>query len=185
MKVYCEKCHENISNDVDLGMERFEVGSIKCVKCNHLQNRYITETDLQLYAGLSELTYLILTTLGLHIIDQLHKSLWYGLIFIPFVIGAFFAIKTFSRWIYLKAPGKTKTANRKIKENPEKISKTMKSQNTIFFLLAFASILIDKYRWEMLGGMLIITIASFAKYYVCISNEKKLDVNDYETKKVR
>lgn len=172
MKVYCERCHKDLSVDVDRALEKFEVGSIKCDKCNYIQNRYITETDLQLNIAISETIYLILTAMCLYVYDNMGSSLWLLLLIFPFLVIGYFGVKQVSRWIYLKSPGKKETANCKIKEDQEKIRKSMSGQFSIFFILAFATFLIENYRIDLLGGMGIITIASYVKYYICTTNEK-------------
>ena len=172
MKCFCERCHKDISIDVDRALEKFEVGSIKCDKCSYIQNRYITETDLQLNVAISEAIYLVLTAMCLFVYDNMGDNWWLLLLIFPILACGYFGVKQASRWVYLKAPGKKKTANKKIPEDQDKIKKTMSGQFSIFFILAFASFLIENYRSELLGGMAIITVASFAKFYICTTNEK-------------
>lgn len=172
MKCYCERCHKDISSDVDRALEKFEVGSIKCDKCSYIQNRYITETDLQLNVAISETIYLILTGLCLLIYDNMGQRWWMILLIFPFLIASYFGVKQASRWIYNKAPGKKNTANKKIAQDSEKIKKSMSGQFSVFFILAFAAFLLEEYQIEILGGMAVIAISSYAKFYICTTNEK-------------
>lgn len=176
MKIYCERCHNDISKDVDFALEKYEVGRIKCEKCGYIQNRYISETDLQLYAGVSELLYTILTAIAVLLYQYMGMKLWLIPLFILLLVGAFFFVKNASRFIYQKAPGKKKTANKQFKEDAVKVKKSINTQYTIFFLLAFGALLWETYRIECLGGMGIIAIASLAKYYICTSNEKTSEI---------
>lgn len=172
MNIYCEKCHVDISKDVDFALEKFHVGKIKCEKCNHIQNRYISETDVQLYAGLSELLYTILTAIGALLYEYMDNKLWLIPLYFLLLVGAFFLVKFISRYIYANAPLKKKTANKTFTENGEKVRKSINNQFTIFFLLAFGVLMFEKFRIECLGGMLIIAISSLAKFYICTTNEK-------------
>ncbi|MDO5440166.1 MAG: hypothetical protein Q4F12_01370 [Erysipelotrichaceae bacterium] len=172
MKIYCDKCHEDISKDVDFALEKYEIGKIKCEKCGYIQNRYISETDLQLYAGASELLYVLLTGIAALLYEYMGNRLWLIPLFILLLAGAFFLVKYISRYIYKNAPGKKKTANKIFNEDANRVKKSIQTQFTIFFILAFGALMWDTYRIECLGGMLIIAISSLAKYYVCTSNEK-------------
>lgn len=178
MKCLCEKCQNDISKDVDFSLEKYYVGKIKCEKCGHIQKRYISETDLQLYAGISELLYTILTGIGALLFIYMDKRLWLIPLYILLLIGAFFLVKNVSRYIYLNAPGKKKTAYKEFKEDGDKVHKSINTQFTIFFLLAFGALMWDKYRIECLGGMLIISISSLVKYYVCTTNETSELIKD-------
>ena len=178
MKCLCEKCQNDISKDVDFALEKYYVGKIKCEKCGHIQKRYISETDLQLYAGISEFLYTILTGIGALLFMYMDMKLWLIPPYIVLLIGAFFLIKNVSRYIYKNAPGKKNTAEKEFKEDGEKVRKSINTQFTIFFLLAFGALMWDKYRIECLGGMLIIAIASLAKYYVGTTNEKSIVVEE-------
>lgn len=178
MKIYCEQCHKDISKDADYALEKYEIGQIKCEKCGHIQKRYISETDVQLYAGITELLYTILTGVGILLYEYMGKRLWLIPIYLLLLAAAFFLVKNTSRYIYKNAPGKKKTANKVYSENGEKIKKSITTQFTIFFLLAFGSLMAESYRIECLGGMAIIAISSLAKYYVCTTNEKSIEVTE-------
>lgn len=185
MKVRCEKCGEDLSKDIETALERYEIGQAKCPKCNTLQKRYISETDLQLYVGVSEVIYVGLTALGVYIYDIMGTRLWLILIFLAVLAMAFLFLKWFKNYIYIKAPFKEKTKNTVFAEDYEKVRKTMGTQFTIFFAMAFVAILFKEYRIEVFGGMGIIAIASLAKFYVCIRNEKlpQEDQPKYKEKK--
>lgn len=172
MKIYCDKCHKEISKEIDFIMEKNIIGNIKCEHCGALQKRYVSETDLQLYTALSETLYLALTGLAILFYTNLEGKYWLIGIYLIILIGAFFLIKTISRLVYAKAYGKRKHAEYVFKENQEQIKKSMTSQFSIFFIMALGTFIIDELRIELLGGMGIITIASYVKYYICISNEK-------------
>lgn len=176
MKIYCQHCYNDISKDVDYGLEKYEVGQVKCIKCGYLQNRYISETDLQLYAGASEILYVILTGIAVILYENMGTNLWLIAFFILLLIGAFFLVKNISRYIYINSPGKKKTANKVFKEDGNKIKKSISTQFTVFFLLSFGALMLNEYRIECLGGMAIIAISSLAKYYVCTTNEKSEDL---------
>ena len=171
MKIYCERCHEDISKDVDYALEKYYVGKIKCEKCGYIQNRYISETDLQLYAGISEVLYVILTGIGAYLFEYMGMKLWLIPLYIILLVGAFFLVKNTSRFIYKNAPGKKNTATKQFSENGEKIRKSITTQFTIFFLLAFGALMWSEYRIECLGGMGIIAISSLAKYYICTTRK--------------
>lgn len=178
MKCYCDKCHADISKDVDFAIEKFEIGKVQCEKCGYIQNRYISETDIQLYAGASELLYTVLTGIGAYFYVNMNKRLWLIPIYILILAGAFFLVKYISRYIYNNAPGKKKTANKVFSEDATKVRKSINTQFTIFFILAFCALMWDGYRIECLGGMLIIAISSLAKYYISTTNEKTKIIED-------
>lgn len=178
MKIYCEKCHNEISKDIDYALEKYEIGQVKCANCGCIQNRYISETDVQLYAGASELLYVILTCIAVFLFEHMGMRLWLIPLFLLLLAGAFFLVKNISRFIYKNAPGKKNTATKVFSEDGEKIRKSIQTQYTIFFLLAFGAFMWEKYRIECLGGMGIIAIASLLKYYVCIGNEKSTVIEE-------
>lgn len=173
MKIYCEKCNNDISKDVDYSLEKYETGQVICEKCNHIQSRYISETDVQLYAGVTETIYTILTAIGAVLYVHMGMRIWLLPLYIALLAGAVFLIKYISRYIYKNAPGKKKTANKAFSEDGAKIKKSLSTQFTIFFILAFGALVWDAYRIECLGGMAIISISSLAKFYICTTNEKQ------------
>ena len=73
MKVYCDKCNEEISSDIDVKFDKLQIGYFVCPKCHKENKRYISETDLLLYLGLSELFYLILSIITTIIINKIGK----------------------------------------------------------------------------------------------------------------
>lgn len=182
MKIYCEKCNNEISKDIDYSLEKYEIGQVVCEKCNHIQSRYISETDVQLYAGITETLYTILTAIGALLYVYMGMKLWLILIYIVILAGAVVIVKNTSRYIYKNAPGKKNTANKVFSEDGEKIRKSISTQFTIFFILAFGALIWDTYRIECLGGMAIIAISSLAKYYICTTNEKQ-EINNKQNKK--
>lgn len=182
MKIYCEKCNAEISKDIDYALEKYEVGQVVCEKCGHIQSRYISETDVQLYAGVTETLYTALTAIGALLYMYMGMKLWLIPLYIALLAVAVILIKNISRFIYKNAPGKKKTANKVFKEDIEKIKKSISTQFTIFFILAFGALVWDTYRIECLGGMAIIAISSLAKYYICTTNEKQ-ELNNKQNKK--
>lgn len=178
MKIYCEKCHQEISKDVDFALEKFEIGQVVCAKCNHIQSRYISETDVQLYAGCSELLYTALTGIGALIYVHMGMKLWLIPLYFVILAVAVFFVKYISRYIYTKAPGKKETAKKVFSEDPKKVKNSINTQFTIFFILAFCALMWDGYRIECLGGMIIIAISSLAKYYISTSNEKTKTIEE-------
>ena len=46
MKIYCEKCRQEISSECNKQIENYKVGKVICPHCHYEQKRYLSEADI-------------------------------------------------------------------------------------------------------------------------------------------
>lgn len=171
MKIYCDKCHENISSDIDVIFDKLEVGRFVCPKCHKENKRYISETDLLLYLGISELFYLIISIITKILMDKYRLSYItiIGILFI-LVIGIIIQ-KQIDRYIYEKAYFKESIKYKEQQENKQQISKSLVWQSMLFLALTIAYITIEETSIFFLIINIAANILTFIKYYLSLRNE--------------
>lgn len=136
MKIYCEKCHEDISADVDKRFEQFEIGNVICSKCHEKQRRYLSEADLLFYFGISSIFYLILFIILSQLINYLGINALTIAIILSILVIAFFFQKNLSRSQYQKAYFKKKTRYTRFNEDKQTVAKSLKLQFMAFIVIA-------------------------------------------------
>lgn len=136
MKIFCEKCHEDISADVDKHFEQFEIGQVICSKCHEKQRRYLSEADLLFYFGVSSIFYLLLFIVLSQLLKQLGINALTIAIILVILAGAFFFQKDLSRRQYREAYFKKTTRYTRFNEDKQAVGKSLKLQFMAFIVIA-------------------------------------------------
>ena len=140
MKIYCDKCGEIINSPVNTAFENNRVGFIECPKCRTKQKRYISEADLLLYFGLSEILYLIVSIITMIMFGYVGVTMKTGAFIFVVLIIAFFGLKAISNNIYVKGYFKKKTMYTDLQEDAKAISGNLSRQLIFFFVIAITFI---------------------------------------------
>ena len=144
MKIYCDKCHEDISLVCSRQIDSYLTGRPVCPKCHQEQKRYLSEADILLYFGVSEAFYVLLSFIMVFIFDR------YGLSYASLALLAamFFLSWISSRWlsaaIYQKAFFKQELKNKVFQEDQKAIQKNIYWQFMMFFAIVITYLTIDK-----------------------------------------
>ena len=173
MKIYCEKCNENIKGLLFQKLDKYEVGQITCPKCNKTQARYISESDILLHLGLTEIIYFILSISIIYVFKLINSILFSIIIIIALIVLGVMLLRYLDLNIYMKGHLKKELMNQKFIEDKTKISK---ANNWTFMLFMMVSIMFTTnsdgklifYLFSI--GCIILT---FVKYFLCIKNEKR------------
>ena len=173
MKVLCEQCKKEISKEVDYSFEKIILGKVKCPHCGNIQGRFISQTDMYLFLGITEAIYVILTVLGIYVYDKMSQYWW--LIIVFFILLALIVVveKNVARFVYKKEMVKLSISEQTDKENINKIRTEISRSFMIYSIFAILSILTPDYRIEFIIGLIIITIVTFVKFYMNINENKK------------
>ena len=174
MKVYCDKCHEDLSGYVDKKIIGFSVGQLTCPKCQKKQNRYISQTDLQLFLGLSEIAYLIILLFTIFLYDYVKLSWWTLLALLPLFVLVIYSLTFIARYIYTKAPGKFAFKDHVFKEDELHIKKGFNYHIIVFTALAMTILSNEGIKYYAAITLAITVGLSFIKYFICLSQEKKI-----------
>lgn len=172
MKIYCEKCQKDITVECNKNIENYKVGKTICPHCHYEQKRYISEADLLLYFGISEVFYVIFTYLSVIVINLL--GITFTSIFLIFGIFILYYIlaKMVSTRIYVNAYFKEDVKNKAFEEDGEAIEKNITWQFVLFFVIAITYMTLDEARL-FFGLMLpLAPILTFIKFYLQIKKEK-------------
>ena len=90
MKIYCEKCRQEISSECNKQIENYKVGKVICPHCHYEQKRYLSEADILLYFGISEVLYVLLSLISVFVFRKLGVSaVSIGLLFVLLVASYF------------------------------------------------------------------------------------------------
>lgn len=173
MKIPCEKCHEDISYEVNKNIENYNVGHTICPKCHYEQKRYISESDLLLYFAVNECIYMILSYLAIFLYDHLGISWPTILILLAVIIFFYFLAKQISSSIYVKAYGKQEIKNKEFAEDQKAISRNLSWQFLLFFAITISYMTIPEAKNFFAWMMPLAVIFSFIKYYLQLRNEKE------------
>lgn len=172
MKIYCEKCKQDISKIVDTNIESYSSGRLRCPHCSKQQQRYISEADLMMYFTISCLFYIIAAYVIAEAFVIVGLS-WYLIpIILLLLIGCYFIQKYISRYVYEKAPGKTKWKNIPVSEDEKSITKRMRYQQAIFTCLIILLGTGTGEIWMFAVVALIFTIVCLIKTISLIKKEK-------------
>ena len=173
MRIYCEKCHEDITEKVDSLFERYEVGKIQCPKCQKQQSRYVSETDILLYFGISEVFYALLTVITVLIFIWLGVH-WYSIvILLGIFVGSVFLQKTINRLIYEKAYFKSDIKTHEFKEDKKQIRSSMQWQFMLFFAIAITFITLGQFQIFFGCALILSIVLTFIKFKLSLNRERE------------
>lgn len=171
MKIYCDKCHEDISSDVDVIFDKLQVGHFICPKCHKENRRYVSETDLLLYLGLSELFYLIISIITKLLMDKFKLSYITIIGIAVILVGGFIVQKQIDRYVYEKAYFKESKKYKERKEDKDQISRSLVWQSMLFLALTITYITVEEANIFFLIVSIAANILTFIKFYLSLKNE--------------
>ncbi len=173
MKIYCEKCHQDISNECNRNIENYKVGKVVCPHCHHEQKRYISEADILLFFGVSEVFYILLSLAAVYIFGRFGVSTVSILILLVLLVISFFASKAFSSSIYEKAYFKSEVKYKVFNEDAQAIQKSISWQFILFFAITITFINVNEGKIFFAVAMPLAAALTFAKLYLQLKYEKK------------
>lgn len=173
MKICCEKCRKDISGDCFKKVELFETGRTVCPHCHYEQHRYISESDLLLYFGISELIYMLLS----YLLFYLTTARGFDVYSIVIIVASFVLYYLVSKYaiflIYTKGHLKPEVMNKVFEEDAQAIRKDLNWQFMLFFAICFSYLTLSEVRVFFRYTMPIAVAMTFIKYYLQVRNEKK------------
>ncbi len=172
MKIYCEKCHEDISDICNSSIENYRVGRIVCPRCGQQQKRYISEADILLFFGISEVFYILLSLVSVFVFRQFDLSIISAIILLFLLAGAYFVSKKLSSSIYEKAFFKSEIKNKTFEEDAAAIQKSISWQFMLFFAITITYITTDEGKLFFGLAMPLCAILTFIKLYFQLRYEK-------------
>ncbi|MBR4469896.1 MAG: hypothetical protein IKS54_01085 [Erysipelotrichaceae bacterium] len=173
MKIYCDKCGEDISSQCNRAIENYNVGRIVCGKCHHEQKRYISEADLLLYFGISEVMYILLSLLSVFIFKRFGISIPTIIILFALFILSYFISKEVSSSIYQKAYFKNEIRNKNFEEDEKAIQRNMSWQFMLFFAITITYITMDEGKLFFGIAMPLAALFTFIKLFLQLKYEKR------------
>ena len=172
MKLYCEKCHQDITVECNRNIENYGVGRITCPHCHHEQKRYISEADVLLFFGISETAYVLLSFLMQFLFRKWGFSYRTILVMAIVIIASYFASKALSSSIYDKAYFKTEIKNTSFDQDRSSIQKSISWQFMLFFAITISYLTLEEGKRFFGIAMLICPILTFVKFFLQVRNEK-------------
>lgn len=173
MKIYCEKCHADITVQCDSLFEKNTVGSVQCPECRKIQSRYISEGDLLLYFALSETSYIIFSFVPLFVFRTIGIGFISVAVIMASLVLALMCQKMISRKVYVNAYNKKELMNTKFKEDAEAIKKNLNWQFLLFTVIAFTAFTNEDMQMFFIGIMFLANIATYIKYYLQLKRERE------------
>ena len=173
MKIYCDKCHEDITAECNKNIENYKVGKVICPKCHYEQKRYISEADILLFFGLSEVSYIIFSLLSVLIFSKMGVNIYSILISISLLVLSYFISKQFSSGIYEKAYFKQDLKYKTFDEDEKAIQRNLNWQFLLFFAITITFITMDEGKIFFGIAMPLAAALSFLKFYLQLQNERK------------
>ena len=173
MKIYCEKCHEDISAECNKAIENYTVGRIICPKCHYEQKRYISEADILLFFGVSEVFYVFLSLLTVFLFDKLGVNAVSIIILVLCLILSYFGSKMLSSGIYEKAYFKNEIRNKVFDEDRKAIQRSISWQFMLFFAITITYITTEEGKLFFLLAMPAAVLFTFVKLYLQLKYEKR------------
>ena len=172
MKIYCEKCHQDITIECNKNIENYRVGRTVCPHCHQEQKRYISEADVLLFFGVSEAAYVLLSFL----MDFLFKRWGFSyvtiIIMVLVIIAAYFASKWLSWGIYEKAYFKSEIKNKAFKEDSQAIQRNISWQFMLFFAVTISYLTLQEGKLFFGIAMPVCVALTFLKFFLQVRNEK-------------
>ena len=173
MKIYCDKCHEDVSSDVDIVFDKLQVGHFICPKCHKENRRYVSETDLLLYLGLSELFYLFISIITKIVMDKFRLSYVTAIAVIAILVIGFIVQKQIDRYVYENAYFKKDRKYKEREEDKDQISRSLVWQSMLFLALTISYITLEEVNVFFLLVSVAAIILTFVKFYLSLKNELK------------
>lgn len=173
MKIYCDKCHEDVSSDVDVVFDKLQVGHFICPKCHKENRRYVSETDLLLYLGLSELFYLFISIITKIVMDKFRLSYVTAIAVIAILVIGFIVQKQIDRYVYENAYFKKDRKYKEREEDKDQISRSLVWQSMLFLALTISYITLEEVNVFFLLVSVAAIILTFVKFYLSLKNELK------------
>ena len=173
MKIVCEKCNHDLTLQVNKHFDSFEVGQVQCPECQKIQSRYISESDILLYLGMSELLYLALSVITLVFFYNVGISFWLVPVFLVMFAIGFFVQRKVSYYIYTVAPMKQDYKNVVFKEDVMQIKRSNNWQFILFFALAITAVTGTTFQLFFLVVAILAIILTFVKFFLCIKKERR------------
>ena len=173
MKIKCTHCGEDLSKVIRENFEQYEVGRVICPKCRCKQKRYISESELLMYFGVSALSYVVLFALVMAIFKVVGTTPFgFLLVALLFVIG-YFLMKNVSLAIYKYAFFKKDLQNTIFKEDKVSIQKHLRWQFIMFMLVALMFGTNAEFSLYFLIAIGLFVVIVGIKIYLSIKNERK------------
>ncbi|MBQ6335467.1 MAG: hypothetical protein IJI46_10395 [Erysipelotrichaceae bacterium] len=172
MKIYCEKCHEDITAQVNQAIENYSVGKIGCHKCQHQQKRYISEADILLFFGCSEAAYALLSYFSFFLIKYLGIGFLSISVLIALLVLAFIGSKALSSAIYEKAYLKSDIKYKVFEEDKKAIQRNISWQFMLFFAITISFLTMDDGKIFFAAAMPLAVLFTFIKLYLQLKYEK-------------
>ena len=172
MKIYCDKCHQDITIECNKSIENYRVGRIICPHCHHEQKRYLSEADILLFFGISEAGYVLLSFAMAFLFERWGLSWITVSIMLLIIIAAYFASKCLSAGIYDHAYFKSEMKNKVFAEDSETIQKNISWQFILFFAITISYLTLEEGKLFFGIAMPICVILTFLKFFLQVRNEK-------------
>ena len=172
MKIYCEKCHEDITAVCSRQIDSYLTGRPVCPKCHQEQKRYISEADILLYFGISETFYVVLSFMMILIYRRFGFSYLSALLLMILLVLSWIGSRQLSSAIYRKAFFKEEVRNTVFKEDQKAIQKNIYWQFMLFFAIVITYLTIDEGKIFFGIAMPLAVIMTFLKFFLQVRNEK-------------
>jgi len=182
MKILCKKCNENLSVKIDSMFEAFTPGKVECPKCLKKEERYISEADILLYFGVSEVIYVIISVITNTMLNVTGFTIPMIIVLVLIVVIYFYIQKQMTRYIYVNAPFKKEWKNHEFDENSTQVSKSMKWQFMLFFAIAITYMMENVAKTVFAILMIMSVVLTFVKFILAIKKEKGIYIDS--TKKI-
>ena len=153
-------------------IENYQVGRTVCPECHMEQKRYISESDLLLYFGASEVIYIVLSLVIMFVFRMFNVGLVSIVISLALFIMYYFLSKTLAKQIYVKAFFKEEIKNKVFKEDGEAIKRSFTWQFMLFFAITISFMTLEEGKLFFGIMMPVAAILSFVKFFLQIKNEK-------------
>lgn len=173
MKILCEHCQKDISNECNKHIENYTVGKVVCPYCHHEQKRYISEADVLLYFGINEVFYILLSLLMVYIFDKFGFSTISFVVLFAIVVVSYFASKAFTSNIYDKAFFKSEIKYKEFDEDSKTIQRNISWQFMLFFAITITFITTNEGKLFFGIAMPLAAVFTFVKLYFQLKYEKK------------
>ena len=172
MKIKCTHCGQDLSKDIRENFEQYEVGRVICPKCRTKQKRYISESELLMYFGISALSYILLFSVIMGVFRYFGTIPFSFIIIVGLFIIGYFFLRNVSLLIYRNAYFKKDLSEVVFKEDKVSIQKHLRWQFIMFMLVALMFGAIPEYSIYFLIAIGAFIIIVLIKIYLSIKNEK-------------
>ena len=171
MKIYCEKCGEDITDVISHNLEQNKIGNYICKKCGNKQKRYISETDLLVYLTFQEAIYFLLSFITSLLFNIYKLSIVIIIFLLAMFIVAIICTTYFKTYLYINAPLKKATMFKARNEDQNKIAKSIRWQFLMFFALVITFFTTNTAYWFFVFASLAIVVVTLIKAILSAKNE--------------